>query len=197
MDEGREKIMDIFLGGYMKTRTMIAGLAAALMVLSVPFVYADNGPGDDGGSWHQGGGWHHGDGEHMFAKVLDLSDTQVKQLKAIHEQQRQAMKSTMEQMKSIKEAFDAEIVKSSPDMNKINSVHSQIKTLFAQMLDSHLNSILAVKKIMTPEQFAGYMALKKEKKLMMRHTHGRFEHKNCAVKAGHHEGHGGWDKDSD
>jgi Spy/CpxP family protein refolding chaperone len=164
----------------MGTKTKIAGLMVtlvALMALSIPIVYADNGGDKD--SWHQDGGWHHGPMGHMMAKVLGLSDDQVKQIKDSREKQKTAMKALFEQMKTQREAFDAEIVKAAPDMNKINDIQTQIKTLQSQIVDSHLNSILEIKKIMTPEQFAGFMALKKEKELMMHMMgHGQFGHKD-------------------
>ncbi len=144
----------------MLTKTKIAGLIVALMALTAPMVYADNGDR------------HHGQMEHMMTQVLNLSDDQVKQLKDNHQKQKDAMKSIFEQMKSSREAFDAEIVKAAPDMNKINAIQTQIKTLQGQMADNHLNMLLEIKKIMTPEQFAGYMALKKERELMMRDGHG-------------------------
>ena len=71
-------------------------------------------------------------------------------------------------------------------MNKINGIQAQIKTLQSQMVDDHLNSILEIKKILSPEQFAGYMALKKEK-MLKKHMmgHGKFGHKDGFDKDGH------------
>lgn len=103
-----------------------------------------------------------------MAKILNLSDDQVKQLKDGHQKQREAMKSLFVQIKSNREALNAEIVKATPDMSKVNDIETQLKTLQSQMVDNHLNSILGIKKILTPEQFAGYMALKKEKMLKMK-----------------------------
>jgi len=155
----------------MKAKTKIAGLMVALMMLAVPFVYADNGGGDK--DWHQDGAWHHeGNPEEMMAKILNLTSDQEKQLKSLHESQEQTMKTTMESMKSIRQAFESEIVKANADMSKINDLQNQLKTIQGQMADNHLNSLLAVKKILTPEQFAGFMALKKEKELKMHKMHG-------------------------
>ncbi len=78
----------------------------ALMALSAPMVYADNGGGD----------WHHGQKDQMMAKVLNLTDDQQKQLKDSRQKQKDAMKSIFEQIQSNREAFDAEIVKAAPDM---------------------------------------------------------------------------------
>jgi Spy/CpxP family protein refolding chaperone len=171
----------------MFTKTKIAGLIVALMALSAPMVYADNAGGDKDS-------WHHGQHDKMMAKILNLTDDQQKQLKDNWEKQKTAMKSIFEQMKSNREAFEAEIVKATPDMSKINDIQAQLKTIQAQMVDNHLNSLLEIKKILTPEQFAGYMALEKAKKLMM-HRHHRFGHKDGFGKDG--DGHHWGDKDKD
>lgn len=161
-----------------KTKMLGLMLATAVVFNAPMLVYADNAGGDKD-SWHQEGGWHHGQGEAMFAKVLNLNDDQVKQLKDNWKQQKETMKSVFEQMKSSREAFDAEIVKATPDMNKINAIQTQIKTIQSQLVDDRFNSILAIKKILTPEQFAGYMALKKEKQLKKHMMgHGKFGDKS-------------------
>ncbi len=174
----------------MSAKTKIAGLMMVLMALSAPVVYADNG-GGDADSWHQGGDWHHGKQDHMMAKILGLTDDQVKQLKDSRLKQKEAMKSVFEQMKTNREALEAEITKAAPDMGKINDIQTQIKTLLSQMVDNRLNAVMEVKKILTPEQFAGYMALKKER-MMMKHMKGhcKFVHKDGFDKDGdgHHWG---------
>jgi Spy/CpxP family protein refolding chaperone len=155
----------------MLTKTKIAGLAVTLMALSAPMVYADNGGGDKD-STHQDGDWHHGQKDNMTAQILNLSEDQQKQLKDSRQKRKDAMKSIFEQMKTNREAFESEIVKATPDMNKINDIQTQIKALQSQMVDNHLNSILEIKKIMTPEQFAGWMALEKEEDMMKHEGHG-------------------------
>jgi Spy/CpxP family protein refolding chaperone len=143
------------------------GLLMMVMALSAPVVYADNTAAPNPS--HHEEDWHHGQQDHIMAKVLNLSDDQVKQLKDSREKNKEAMKSIFEQMKSNREAFNAEIVKATPDMSKINGIETQIKTLQSQMVDNHLNSILEIKKILTPEQFAGYMALENARKMMGHH----------------------------
>ncbi len=162
------------------TKLKQLGLLMALMALSVPMVWADNGDvksTSGGDPSHQGGDWHRGQEGHMMAQILNLSEDQQKQLKDLKQKQKEAMKSIFEQIKTNKETFEAEIVKATSDMNKINDTQTQIKTLQSQMVDSHLNYILAIKKIMTPEQFAGYMALEKEEDMMKHEGHDKFGHK--------------------
>jgi len=183
----------------MVTKIRIVGLLLTAMVLSGPMVYAESGMGDKD-SWNQEGGWHHGDKDHMIAKILNFSDDQVKQLKDIHQKQRDSMKASVEQIKSVRESLEAEIVKASPDMNKVSTIQAQLKTLLSQLVDDRLNSTLAVKKVLTPEQFAGYMALKKERKMikhMMGHMmgHEKFDQKGNFCKLGDEHKH--WGKKSD
>jgi len=114
-------------------------------------------------------------------RVLNLTEDQQKQLKSIKQKQRETMKSAFQQIRSNREAFNAEIMKAAPDMNKINGLQAQLKTIQSQLADNHLNSILEIKKIMTPEQFAGYMALQKERRLIGKRAG---EHKEWGNKGG-------------
>jgi Spy/CpxP family protein refolding chaperone len=166
-------------------------ILASTFALTTPMmVYADDSDGNKDNT-HQAEGWHHGGHDKMMAKILNLTDDQQKQLKENWKKQKEAMKGVFGQMKTAKEAFDAEIVKASPDMSKISTIQNQIKTLQSQMLDNRLNGILEVKKILTPEQFAGYMALKKER-MLKKHMmgHGWFGHKDSFGKG--FDGHKPW-----
>jgi Spy/CpxP family protein refolding chaperone len=185
----------------MLVKTKIAGLAVALMALSAPMVWADSGPTTGGAApdtaQKDGGNWHHGHRDHMMAKILGLSQDQEKQLKDSKEKQMASMKSIFEQMKANREAFDAEMIKATPDMSKVNDLQAQLKTIQSQMVDDHLNAILEIKKILTPEQYAGYATLEKAKKLMMHKMgHGKFGRKDGWGKDG--DNHKDWgDKDND
>jgi len=172
-----------------KTKVLGLMLAATMVFTSSMLVYAENGAEQK--DWHQGKKDH----MHMMAKILNLSDDQEKQLKDSHQKQKEAMKAIFTQIKSNREAFSAEIVKATPDMNKVNDLQTQIKTLQSQMIDNSLSSTLEVKKIMTPEQFAGYMALKKAKRMMVHEGHDKFGHMDGKDKDGHK--HWGGDQDSD
>jgi len=89
-------------------------------------------------------------------KQLDLTDEQKKQLEANKQQHRTVMESVRRELKSDKEALRAELMKPQLDMSRINSIHHQIKDLQNQMEDNKLNSILAVRSILTPEQFSKF-----------------------------------------
>jgi len=167
---------------------MLGLMLAATMVVSLPMVvYADNveqKPSPSAEASHQDGDWHHAKEAKMTADILNLSEDQQKQLQDIHQKQKDAMKNVFEQMKANKEALDSEIIKTAPDMSKINELQAQFKTIQAQMADNRLNSILAIKKFMTPEQFAGWMALEKEEMLMKHHGRHGFGPKDRDEKMG-------------
>lgn len=183
----------------MVAKTGITGLMMALMALSAPVVWADTAAPDVKPAaavtttTDQKGDWHQAKEARMMAEVLNLTEDQQNQLKDIKQKQRDARKSAFEQLKANKTAFESEIVKATPDMTKITDLQTQLKTLQSQMVDDHLNSILEIKKLMTPEQFAGYMALEKEEDLM-KMEHHQFGHRDGFGKDG--EGFKHWgDKD--
>jgi Spy/CpxP family protein refolding chaperone len=172
---------------YMKTTTKIMRFfITAVLALSTPLVYADNGNGGNlaGGQptvteaqsssgqgdhdWKQG---HHRL-DRLFRK-LHLTDDQKKQMKDIGQKQREIMKSNHEQIKANKESLRQELMATAPDMNKVNNLQAQLKTLEAQKVDNRLNTTLEVKKILTPEQFGKYI---------------HFQHR-CGRKHNHHHKH--------
>jgi len=158
-------------------KTTVTSLILALG-LTIPLLSYADAPMPAAGDAPQAMEEHHGmhDPMHMMGKILNLTPDQEKQLKDLWKTQHEAMKTTMESLKSNREAFEAEIVKANADMSKVSDLENQLKTLQGQMVDNHLNDLLAVKKVLTPEQFAGYMALKKEHQLKRRHMmmHGKF-----------------------
>ncbi len=134
--------------------------------MALPLVYAQNEGGASAGPAGSGVGQH----EHMGKKMqeiyvqLKLTDDQKKQLEANKQKQREQMKSVFEQMKTQREALHQELMKTDLDMNKINSIQTQIKTLQSQMIDNRLNSILEVRKILTPEQFKKFISSMEQRK---------------------------------
>jgi Spy/CpxP family protein refolding chaperone len=151
--------------GHMLVKTKILGFMLTTMVVltSSISVYAD--------SSHQAGEGHHQKWDHSMYKSLKLSENQEKLLQDSRQKQKKTMKSIYEQMKSNREEFNAEIVKAKPDMKKINRIQARFKDFQSQIVGNYLNSILEIKKILTPEQFAGYMTLENERKLMRHEGH--------------------------
>ncbi len=105
--------------------------------------------------------------EHSFHKIFDqlkLSEEQKKLLEVNKEKQREQMMASLPRMKAQKEALHQELMKPRLDMNKINTIQKQLKKNMVQMADNRLNSILEVRKILTPEQFSQFLNLMKERR---------------------------------
>ena len=169
------------------TKAGITGiLMSAILALSASVVYADNGNGGNFGDGHGDKQGHYMKGK--FCHKLNLTDDQQKQLKAIWQKQREAMKATFKQIKANKEALTNELLQTTTDVNKINDLKSKMEALGAQMLDNRINSNLEVKKILTAQQFAKYLELQKRK------FSGRFhqEERGCR-----HHGNRGDQRDGD
>ena len=90
---------------------------------------------------------------------LNLTPEQKKQLEENKTKNREGMKATFEKMKFCRESLKEELMKPALDMDKINSIQLQIKTLEGRMTDDRLNSILDVRKILTREQFEKFIEL--------------------------------------
>ncbi len=88
---------------------------------------------------------------------LNLSESQKKQLDENKLHSREKRKTLYEKMRSYKQALNQEIMKPQLDMAKIDEIQRSIKTLQAQMVDDRLESILAVRKILTAEQFTQFI----------------------------------------
>ena len=117
--------------------------------------HAENAPGAEGPSQK----WHSGQRIQEIYSQLNLTDDQKKQLEANKQQHRAKMESARQEIKADKEALKEELMKPQLDMTKINAIHDQIKSLQYQMEDDKLNSILAVRAILTPEQFSKFVNL--------------------------------------
>jgi|GEM_PF-2237179 len=189
----------------MRKIRITVGLMTVVFGLSAPVVFADNG---NSGNLGQGQatvaasqpssnqGDHEGKKESckksgncpMKGKTfhkLNLTDDQKKQLKAVELKKHETMKATFEQVKANREALNKELLQATPDLNKVNDLQAQLKTLQGQIADNHLSSILEVKKILTPEQFSKYLELEKQK--FGDHSRwGKEEKNDCGCEKGKH-----------
>lgn len=99
--------------------------------------------------------------EKIFGQ-LNLSDKQKQAMEANKAAHRGKMKQNIEKMKTLREVFNTELMKPNLDTNKINVLQKQFKSLQGQIADDRLDSILEVRKILTPDQFAKFISLVKE-----------------------------------
>ena len=176
------------------TKARIIGvLVIALLALSAPVVYADNG---NGGNFGNGDSEHHGHyGEGKFCHKLNLTDNQKKQMKDIWQKQKEAKKTAFAQIKADREALTNELLQTIPDVNKINDLKSKLEVLGAQMLDNRINSDLEVKKILTAQQFAKYLEFQKHEFAGRFHKGEWGRGEGCHHR--HHHDHGDENGDND
>ena len=130
-------------------------MTGSLIFLAMPLALALNANAPEGPSPVG----HSGQRIQEIYSQLNLSDSQKKLLEANKQQHREKVKSLHQEMKIEKEALHGELMKSQLDMLKINGLHGQIKALQSQMEDVRLGSILAVRTILTPEQFSKFVGL--------------------------------------
>jgi Spy/CpxP family protein refolding chaperone len=98
-----------------------------------------------------------------IAKELNLTPEQEEGLK-------QNRITQNEQMKELRTALKEQMTKLKEELNKpevnqaaLKTIATELKSLHAQMVDQRLASILAVKKILTSEQFAKFQRMTMEK----------------------------------
>jgi protein CpxP len=90
---------------------------------------------------------------------LGLTDDQKSRLEINKQQHRVNMDKLRQAIKTDRQTLREEIMKPQLDMPRIKEIHMAIISLQAQMEDSKLFSILEVRSILTPEQFAKFIDL--------------------------------------
>lgn len=88
---------------------------------------------------------------------LNLTPEQKKDLENNKLANREKRKALFEKMRSQKEALNQELMKADLDMAKIIEIQNNIKALQSQIADERLESILAVRKILSAQQFASFI----------------------------------------
>ncbi len=95
-------------------------------------------------------------------KQLDLSPEQQEQLQAYRKNHREQGREFRKDMKAKKEAIRNELQKEELNMENVYTIHKELKDLLIQKADHRLEGILAVRKILTAEQFRKFCELRKE-----------------------------------
>jgi Spy/CpxP family protein refolding chaperone len=137
-----------------KIKNVLWGAVGIFFLMAMPLVHAEIA-GPDSAPNNMRPGQHI---QEVFS-LLNLTDEQKKQLEANKEQHRSKMESARQEMKTDKKALQEELMSSQLNMDRINQIHGQIKALMSQMEDERLNSILAVRQILTPDQFSRFVDL--------------------------------------
>lgn len=101
--------------------------------------------------------------QQQLYRDLNLTKEQKKLLEENKNKNREQMKELFHNMRIGMILMRQELQKDQLDMGKINQINNELKQLQAQMLDYRLQSILEVRKILTPEQFKKFEAKMEER----------------------------------
>jgi Spy/CpxP family protein refolding chaperone len=89
-------------------------------------------------------------------KELNLTAEQEESLKNHKAMSREGMKAFRKRMSDKMKELGDEVQKQELDMEKINRLNSELKTMHSEMQDNRLKDILEVREILTPEQFGKF-----------------------------------------
>lgn len=131
-------------------------LAVVSLMTAAPLAYGYNGAGE--GKQVKTGRFDfkkNGGPERMF-KDLGLTQEQQDQLKARRNAEKEQGKTSREALKAKMQALHEEISKPDVDKLKVDSIVMEINTLKGQEFARRTEGILAMKEILTPEQFAKF-----------------------------------------
>jgi len=92
-------------------------------------------------------------GKQDFMKKLNLSPEQKELITKQQDINKEKGKELRDKMQTKRLELKQELEKSEVDTNKVSAIIAEIKTLTGEQLDLRVNSILAMKQILTPEQF--------------------------------------------
>lgn len=133
-------------------KKLIAILASTGLILAVAFitpVYAfDRGEGG-------GPGMHEGKGK-IMDRVMDeigLTTDQQAEIKALHEGRRAEGKDIQAKMKQTRMKLKRELDKETPNTQAINKLTTEITNLYGQKVESRVQGVLEMKKVLTREQY--------------------------------------------
>ena len=145
-----------------KKMWMVAFLMITAMAFSAPVLYADQAC-DNGAQHDKAGAWKH-DGKKGVFKDLNLTEEQKKLLEDNKAKNRSEMKAAFDEMKKKRDEMRQELQKEKLDMGKVTQITNDIKKLESEMSDRRLQSILEVRRILSPEQFKKFMSKMEERK---------------------------------
>jgi periplasmic protein CpxP/Spy len=146
-----------------RSKKLLGVAALSMFGLAAVGLAADEGKGPGG---REGRGFgrhgHRGPGAGMF-RGLDLTEAQKDQLKALHEQQREAMKPAMEQQKALRDQIRQALESANPDATRIGQLEIQAHRLRQQMKAEHEKMRDSFVNILTPEQKAQWEKRKQDR----------------------------------
>jgi protein CpxP len=148
-----------------RTIKLMGVAALALGLAGVGLAAQDEaGPREGRGQWGMRGR-HHGSEGGM--RALNLTEAQREQLKAMREEQHQAMRPVMEQQRELRKQIREALESGSRDATKIGQLEIQAFQLRQQMKAAHEKQQAAFLGILTPEQKAQWEKMREERKQHM------------------------------
>jgi Spy/CpxP family protein refolding chaperone len=114
--------------------------------------------------------------------ALGLNEEQRAQMKALREEGKAKMESVRAEMKAKRQALQAELDGPNPDRGKAESIAKEILVIEEQMTKDHIDRVLKVRSILTPEQYQRLRELREKKRSEMKEKH--MEMRNTMQKEG-------------
>lgn len=149
----------------MKTKMMVVVMAAA-MVFSAGFAYA--GEGWDGQK-------SEADMKKHFDKMAEDLKLTAEQKAALEKQRGETgpkMRAIREKQQASREQLRAELAKTTPDKAALAAIVEDLKNLTGEQMQMKIDKVLAMKKVLTPEQSAKMKSIMEEKKKELKGKHG-------------------------
>lgn len=157
-----------------KQKWMMMGLAS-LLALGQPAYALEGAWGKEGGYGKKDKGRYHEKKKVMMDEIvrdIGVTDDQKAKIDAHREQMKTRNEKAWKEMAEKREALRGELEKPEVDTAKIDSLIGEISALHAQKTRNHVDGILEVRSILTPEQYTEMQAKmqgkKKEWKEVMR-----------------------------
>jgi len=119
-----------------------------------------------------------------MSEELQLTPQQKEQLTKEREEFASRSKDLREKIQTARTGLKAELEKPAPDKAKVNSLVTEIKNMVGQQIQNRVDKVMAMKQILTPEQFNKMKAPMKERKQYRRDKHEKHGYKNdpaCAT----------------
>lgn len=163
VSKGKEEVIK------MRTNTLrvLSVIVAAVMVLAGPCAWANE-------SW---GGHEKGAGKDKhfeeMSKELGLSAEQKEALAKQRESSRPKLDELRQKSRAAREALRAELDKAKPDEARISELVSDLKSYAGDKVQIMVDRMLAMKKVLTPEQSARMREIMEKKKAEFKEKGGR------------------------
>ena len=103
-----------------------------------------------------------------LTKELDLTDEQKAEMQKLREESWAEKKELNNQLKDARKELGEELKKPSSDRGRINNIATKMKNLQGKMIDDRIDHFLAVKEILTDEQFQKFQDLQQERQKKFR-----------------------------